>query len=368
MLGTPIEASFTKTTQYQSSFSHVGEVAEPGYYQVKLDSGIQVRLAAQMRSGIAEFHFPAGEASRTLRIDTGHNMGFNVERFKTSRVRQAEIQFHGRMATGSVASQGVDDTAYRVYFAIESDQTPVAYGTFDEFHVTPESRSASGPRAGGYLSFASSVSTLRIRVGISFVSVANAQANLRKEIPGWDLEKVRNDARAAWNDALGRGAGEGRRGEGSKDLLHRALSLAAPSQRVQRCKWGIHRIRRQSTRGRWSHAVCEFLWMGYLSGPGAIAGHALSPRGERHGPVPGSGCRTGGRRATALGDGKRRLWRDGGRSVGLDTGPAFYAFGVREFDTKAALAAMLRGANDPLTHCRSHWRVHISKSISKTGM
>ena len=59
---------------YQESYSHTGERSEPGYYEVKLDSGIQVRLAAHLRSGAGEFQFPAGDAKRTLTIDLGHNL------------------------------------------------------------------------------------------------------------------------------------------------------------------------------------------------------------------------------------------------------------------------------------------------------
>jgi putative alpha-1,2-mannosidase len=35
---------------------------------------------------------------------------------------------------------------------------------------------------------------------------------------------------------------------------------------------------------------------------------------------------------------------------------SFYAFGARKFDTKAALAAMLRGANDPAVHSRQYFQ------------
>jgi putative alpha-1,2-mannosidase len=61
--GTPIDTTEGPMT---SSFQHEHEVAEPGYYSVVLDSGIHVQLAAQVRSGIAEFDFPSGAESHTL--------------------------------------------------------------------------------------------------------------------------------------------------------------------------------------------------------------------------------------------------------------------------------------------------------------
>jgi predicted alpha-1,2-mannosidase len=45
--------------------------------------------------------------------------------------------------------------------------------------------------------------TLEFRYGISFISVAQAESNLRHEIPSWNFDKIRADARARWNQALG---------------------------------------------------------------------------------------------------------------------------------------------------------------------
>jgi len=43
---------------------------------------------------------------------------------------------------------------------------------------------------------------LKIKVGISPVSTANALANIKAEIPGWDFNAVVNAADAKWNQAL----------------------------------------------------------------------------------------------------------------------------------------------------------------------
>src|ERR1035441_1033826 len=58
MMGAPEKSPAAPPGMYQTAFSHIGERAEPGYYEVKLDSGIQVRPAAHLRSGVGEFHFP----------------------------------------------------------------------------------------------------------------------------------------------------------------------------------------------------------------------------------------------------------------------------------------------------------------------
>lgn len=46
--------------------------------------------------------------------------------------------------------------------------------------------------------------TILARVGVSFISSAQACANAEEEIPEFDFDKVHDDARAQWNDLLGR--------------------------------------------------------------------------------------------------------------------------------------------------------------------
>jgi putative alpha-1,2-mannosidase len=46
--------------------------------------------------------------------------------------------------------------------------------------------------------------TILARVGVSFISSDQACANAEEEIPDFDFDKVHSDARAQWNDLLGR--------------------------------------------------------------------------------------------------------------------------------------------------------------------
>lgn len=48
------------------------------------------------------------------------------------------------------------------------------------------------------------VKVLDIRYGVSFISVDQAKRNLRREIPLWGLERIKQRARAEWNRTLGR--------------------------------------------------------------------------------------------------------------------------------------------------------------------
>ncbi|HVX66398.1 MAG TPA: GH92 family glycosyl hydrolase [Bryobacteraceae bacterium] len=347
MLDTPqAPSSPKKPAAYYATIDHADEQAVPGYYQAALDSGIDVRLAAEMRSGIGEFHFPAGASRPTLRIDLAQTL--------SNGVNLADVQLRNRMITGSVASGGIcgHRIQYRLYFAIEADREPLVYGTFDELGVAPGNKWANGPRVGAYWSFAASTRMVRIRVGISFVSVANAQANLRREIPDWDFEKVRQDARAAWNDALGRVQVQGGT-DSDRRVFYTALyhSLIHPSvfsdvngeylgfdgevhtdgghpQYTNFSGWDIYR------------SQVQLLAMLFPKEASDMAQSLVRDAGEGGGALP---------RWAAAND-------DAGAMVGDPSDcilAGMYAFGARDFDTKAALAAMLRGANDPEARARS---------------
>jgi predicted alpha-1,2-mannosidase len=46
--------------------------------------------------------------------------------------------------------------------------------------------------------------TVEFRYGVSFISVEQAEKNLRHEIPDWGFDRVRDAAKARWNETLGR--------------------------------------------------------------------------------------------------------------------------------------------------------------------
>ena len=71
--------------------------------------------------------------------------------------------------------------------------------------VRPGTPQSQGPHSGVAVSFDTRVDrTVTMKVGISFVSIADARANLTTEIPGWNIDTVTRAATARWNDMLDR--------------------------------------------------------------------------------------------------------------------------------------------------------------------
>jgi predicted alpha-1,2-mannosidase len=183
-----------------SAFDHAQEAAWPGYYRVHLtDKAINVELTATTRTGYARFTFPPSDAA-TILIDAGHSaQGARDDGTAVTIVGPSSI-------TGSATSGNCGGRfSYRIYFAAELDHAAASLGTWSGDTLSPATKTAVGGKSGAYLTFDTRTEpVIEMRVGISFVSVENARANLEAESPGWGFAAVRDAAVAAWNDHLAR--------------------------------------------------------------------------------------------------------------------------------------------------------------------
>jgi predicted alpha-1,2-mannosidase len=173
-----------------SPFNHVTESAAPGDYRVVLErGGIGVELAATTRAGMQRYTFPPGLPANVL---------LDVSRNKEGRHRATLDIVGDREVQGSV------DGTYPVFFVARFSQPFAATGVWNGTDLQRGGRQARGQGAGGWVTFAPSLTPRRItvKVGVSFVDIAGARANLDAEMPGWDIAAVRARARDAWNHAL----------------------------------------------------------------------------------------------------------------------------------------------------------------------
>lgn len=177
----------THWADYSAAFSHDHEQAHPGYYSVQFDDGIQTELTVTARTGLARIHFPA-KARKTVLIGA-----------------DSQINIVGKdQVTGYHNSKiGAADRLYTVYFAAQFNQPFASCGTWNGDDRKPGQSSASGESCGAWVSFAqTSDANIEMKVGLSFISIENAKANLAAENPGWDFDAIRQKADQAWNTKL----------------------------------------------------------------------------------------------------------------------------------------------------------------------
>jgi putative alpha-1,2-mannosidase len=139
-------------SKFTAVYSHDKEIARPGYYEVTLEDGTKTELTVTERAGIARFEFPAG-AGRTLVFNAAGSATVNAEHREKDR---STIETHGKDAiTGTVHSGGFcgSPTNYVLYFAVKFEKPFSSSGTWTE-KVMPGATSATGHKAGAYVSFA----------------------------------------------------------------------------------------------------------------------------------------------------------------------------------------------------------------------
>ncbi|MDE3067979.1 MAG: GH92 family glycosyl hydrolase [Verrucomicrobiota bacterium] len=184
---------------YGSAFSHEHEAASPGYYRVRLDNGVRVELTATARTGLGRFTFPPTNAA-TLLINAASSITGATTNTSVTLVGNHEIQ--GR----ATARVGCGKELYTVCFVAQFDRPWSRYGTWNGDTIKENSeaaRSSAGDRIGAILTFDTTTNPVVVaKVGLSFVSVRNAAANLNAESPGWDFAAIRAGADAAWNRVL----------------------------------------------------------------------------------------------------------------------------------------------------------------------
>ncbi len=184
------------TPGYRSVFRHETEEAEPGYYAVTLDDyGIRAELTVTARCGFHRYTFPdTGDANflidlshRDKVIDSGISVSgaAEVEGFRRSEAwaRDQHIYFVARFSRPwRSCGIAVDDDRRDGLLEYRGGKNVKQYFSFDA--------EGKGP--------------LMVKIGLSAVSVGGARKNLDAEIPGWDFDLCRKNARGVWNEALGR--------------------------------------------------------------------------------------------------------------------------------------------------------------------
>jgi predicted alpha-1,2-mannosidase len=177
MMGAP---SFDKKI-YSSKYSHKNETASAGYYSVKLlDDNIDVELTATTRVGFHKYIFNKTGIANVI-LDLTHR----------DKLLEGEIKI-------------IDDKTVDVFRRSEAwakDQYVYSRIIFSKPFIV--SKEIKNEKAAFQFSITSGDSIL-VKVALSAIDSAGAVKNLEAELPGWDFEKVKTDAKAVWNKELGK--------------------------------------------------------------------------------------------------------------------------------------------------------------------
>lgn len=194
---------------YRSRFSHDSENAETGYYKVLLDDyGIEAEMTASTRVGMHRYTFSEKEEAHViLDLMSGiYNYGdkniWTFVRVENDTLITGFRQTNGWARTRKVFFAMSFDKPIKNYGRARYDKQPYNgfWRKFDQDENFPE---VAGEKIRMYFDFDMEASEqLQVKLAISPVSSEGALKNMKEEVPHWNFDRVKKDAREQWNQEL----------------------------------------------------------------------------------------------------------------------------------------------------------------------
>ena len=187
-----------------SHFQHANEQARAYKYSVLLDAyKVKVEMAPAPHGGAFRFTFPKTDDSYVV-LDAFHGGG------------AVEIHPESNSITGKNASGVRNVPGFAQYFVIVFDHKFTRTGTWEipenpqgrplpgqTTSLTADANTRQGNHVGAYVGFTTKEGEMvTARVGVSLISMEQAERNLRAEMPDAGFDPVAARAKAAWEKEL----------------------------------------------------------------------------------------------------------------------------------------------------------------------
>lgn len=197
-----------------------------GSYAVTLSRyNVRTEIAASSRAAIYRFTYPTTGKANIL-FDTSHCLTRQrhsgdacdappqpgekpIEESQHVTASEVHVVSPTEVAGSTSITGGWNrqTNSYTVYFDAITDTPATSFGTWHASALSSGSKQVRGgefEKTGAWLQFAANADQpVTLKVGISFVSEAQARSNLLAEIPAFDFAQVRDQNIAAWNRELG---------------------------------------------------------------------------------------------------------------------------------------------------------------------
>ena len=181
---------------YTIGFSHANETAVPGYYSVLLNNAVQVELTATPHTGMARFTFPSTNAA-TVILDAGASVGGDSANTSVTIVGTIRSRVTRRPTSAELRKA----IRFILWLNLTGGLAVREHGT-----ARPSIRaslSSTGSQAGAFFTFDARTNPVVLaKIGLSFVSISNAMANLNAENTNWNFTAIQQAADQSWSNVL----------------------------------------------------------------------------------------------------------------------------------------------------------------------
>ncbi len=197
------EADAVVTSGYSSDKAE--ESARPGYYSVFLKRWrVRAELTTTERCTFHRYTFAPGVTPHIL-IDASRLVYPNWKDVNDPHVIGCQLTVPDDSTiegTGEFAGGWGHPHSYKFYIVARFDRPFVRCGVWSDGRIAEGQRQIAGEKVGAYAAFAPSpAGEVRIKIGISYQSLANARKHL-EQIPGWDFPATAARAERIWREQL----------------------------------------------------------------------------------------------------------------------------------------------------------------------
>ena len=215
----------TNHLEYGSTYKN--EISKAGYYSTVLNKyDVKVETTATTRTGFSKYSFPAGKANVLI------NLGLGLTNEQGGMIKVvSDTEIEGIRNVGSFCYYKPEES-YPVYFVAKFSHKADEYGVWKKPKTEKGVESQwmgyngntriyknyhkeiLGDSIGSFFTYNFKDPTqVEVKIGVSYVSIANARENLKKETANLSFEEIVSATSTNWNEQLSRIEVEG----GSKD-------------------------------------------------------------------------------------------------------------------------------------------------------
>lgn len=181
-----------------------------GYYDTTFkNSGIRTEITTAERASFYRFTYPES-SEKGLSIDAGFFLGESPvpDAREAQQFVGSEIQIlsdHEVCGYTRIRGGWNNGKAYTVYFYAETDVPFTETATWKGTTINEQkAQFDNGEKTGALLRFPASTDSVKLKIGISFLSSLRAKHNAHTEINHWNFEKVHQELLDKWETLLQR--------------------------------------------------------------------------------------------------------------------------------------------------------------------
>ncbi len=182
--------SETSDITLRNTYFKNSEKASTGYYTLTKKDMVKVELTCSERVAFHRYTYPQQQGF--LLVNLQHGLRFLTD----SLVLESKVRIEDKNTISGYCH--TKNWVERKYFFVIKFDTP-----FTKSELLAKGQKENAPKY--ILSFdLDNRKVLLLKIALSTLDIEGAKLNMKTEIPGWDFEQVKINAKKTWNDYLGR--------------------------------------------------------------------------------------------------------------------------------------------------------------------